>query len=479
MAMSQKAVAQDIHFNMLPVRGSERVWGFWDFLAIQICFGIAAWFFLVGGLTGLTVGAREAIPIILVGNVFPLFLIAPLAAVFARYGVEHWVGTSAVLGHVFKDLWLVVYITSSFGWIAYASFLFGQSATKFLAFFNFPEWLTTEVPGAVFFAFLATAIGTYIAYRGPNVLQWFTRIAAVFLLAVLVWFILEVFLTLGIADIFAAEPAEPMESVAWSRASAIEFNVGLGFSWAFWYGQWTRLAKSESAAFHGCLWGWGILAATAGIFSAFVALAFKSYDPSVWIVALGGTVIALFGLAMFAVANISSVAMLVYPMSITLRSRFPKIPWLGTVLICSLPALILENPTVFNAYGVYLAYIALVTGTYGGIMIADYYVVSRGKSAWSLRDLYNRSSTYYRYWFGFNPAAVIATLLAGGFYLWTLNPWTWTSANGWFPYITAGIPSFLVAFVVYAVLMKVWVLKAMTPREPGPAAAATAGEAAS
>jgi hypothetical protein len=44
------------------------------------------------------------------------------------------------------------------------------------------------------------------------------------------------------------------------------------------------------------------------------------------------------------------------------------------------------------------------------------------------------------------------------FYLWTLNPHTWTSSNGWFPYITAGLPSYAVAFVVYAVLMKVWIL---------------------
>jgi nucleobase:cation symporter-1, NCS1 family len=38
----------------------------------------------------------------------------------------------------------------------------------------------------------------------------------------------------GLPEIFAAEPAEPMEDLAWSRASAIEFNVGLGLSWAFW-----------------------------------------------------------------------------------------------------------------------------------------------------------------------------------------------------------------------------------------------------
>ncbi len=451
-------IKEEIFFNLLPTRSTERVYGLWDFLAIQICFGIAAWFFLVGSLTGLTVGAADAIPIILFGNSAPLLLTAVMAVMFARYGVEQWLGSSAVLGHRFKDIWLFIYVTSSFGWIAYASFLFGESAIKFVKVFGGPTIFTQEVPGAVVFAILATLIGAYLAYLGPTALKHLIHAAAIFLLVVLVFFTWVVFAKFGFESILSAKPAKPLETLAWSRASAIEYNVGLGFSWAFWYGQWTRLAKSESAAFHGCLWGWGILAATAGIFSAFVALALGVYDPSEWIVTLSGS-LATLGLLLFAVANISSVAALVYPMSITLRSRFPKLGWVYAVLICSLPAIFLENPSVFKGYGVYLAYIAMFTGSYGGIMVSDYLLVSRGRLAWRIRDLYiSGPESRYWYWAGFNPAAVIATFVGVGFYLWTLDPLRWVSPNGLFPFITAGIPSFLVAFAVYAVLMRLWVL---------------------
>jgi purine-cytosine permease-like protein len=466
-------IKEEIFFNLLPTRTSERVYGFWDFLAVQICFGIAAWFFLVGSLTGLTVDAKDAIPIILFGNAIPLFLIAPMAVIFARFGVEQWLGSSAVLGHRFKDIWLLIYITSSFGWIAYASFLFGESAIKFVKVFDGPLLFTQEVPGAVIFAIAATLIGTYLAYLGPTALKHLIHAAAIFLLVVLVYFTWTVFSKFGLETILNAKPVNPLGTLAWSRASAIEYNVGLGFSWAFWYGQWTRLAKSESAAYHGCLWGWGILAATAGIFSAFVALALGVYDPSEWMVDLGGSLAAL-GLLLFAVANISSVAALVYPMSITLRARFPKLSWLYAVLICSLPSILLDNPVVFKGYGVYLAYIALLTGTYGGIMVGDYFLVSRGKFAWRIRDLY-MVGPESRYWYcgGFNPAAVIATLAGAVFYLWTLDPLRWVSPNGLFPYITAGIPSFFVSLVVYAVLMRLWVLPRMEkveltrPQQPG------------
>jgi nucleobase:cation symporter-1, NCS1 family len=454
----EKAIRQEMYLNLLPLRGGERIYGGWDFLAVQICFGIAAWFFLTGSLTGLTVPAREALPIILFGNAFPLLLIAAMAAIFARYGVEHWQGSAAVFGHRLKDVWLVVYITSSFGWIAYASFLFGQSAIRFLDRFGAPGWMTQEVPGAVVFAIMATATGAFVAFLGPQVLKWFTRVSAIFLLLVLGYFTWSVLTRFGLAEIFAALPAEPFETTAWSRASAIEFNVGLGLSWAFWYGQWTRLSKSEAGAFHGCLWGWGVLAATAGIFAAFLALTLQVYDPTEWIVTLGGGLAAL-GLLLFAVANVSSVTALVYPMSITLRTRFPNLRWGLAVIICSAPAVLLENPTVFESFGTYLAYIALLTGTYGGIMMADYFLVSRGIHAWRLRDLYIAGPAS-RYWYtgGFNPAAVLATLAGAGFYLWTLEPLSWTSANGLFPYLTAGLPSYAVAFTTYAVLMRLWIL---------------------
>lgn len=452
------AIHQELYFNLLPVRAGERIYGLGDFLALQICFGIAAWFFLVGSLTGLTVRAAEAIPIILFGNAFPLLLIAVLANVFARYGVEHWLGSAAVFGHRLKDVWLVVYITSSFGWIAYASFLFGQSAIRFFTVFNAPDWLT-GTSGAITFAVIATLVGTYIAWLGPSALKWFTRVSAVFLLVVLAFFTYQVLARFGLAQVFAAEPAEPLQTLAWSRASAIEYNVGLGFSWAFWYGQWTRLSKSESSAFHGCMWGWGVLACAAGVFSAFTALTLAVFDPTEWLVTLGGG-LATLGLLLFAVANISSVAMLVYPMAITLRSRFPRLRWTPVVLICSLPAIALENPAVFDSYGTYLAYIALLTGTYGGIMVADYLLVSRGPHAWRLRDLYVAGpASRYWYWNGINPAALAATIVGAGFYLWTLEPVGWTSPNGLFPYLTAGIPSFVLAFGTYAVLMRLFVLR--------------------
>ncbi len=449
--MAKDDISKDVFFNLLPLKRTERIYGFLDFLAIQICFGIAAWFFLVGGLTGTVVPAREAIPIVLFGNAFPLFLISPLAVIFARYGVEQFIGSRGCWGHRGTDVWFLIYITSSFGWIAYAAFLFGESAIKVMGVLGASGALTQETPGASIFAFIATFIGLYIAFKGPNVLKWFMRFAAVFMMAILLGFIYLLFSKYGLQHIMSTPPPEPLETVAWSRASAIEWNVGLGFSWAFWYGQWTRLSKSEIHAYHGCQWGWGILAAVAGVFSALTAIVVGSFDPTDWIVSVGSLGISVIGLLLFAIANISSIGTLIYPMSITLRSRFPQVKWLIAILICSIPAFILETtPTVFYSYGNYLAIIAFITGVYGAIMIGDY-ILTKGN--YKLREFYNRKQGY-RFWAGFNIPGFVATVAAGIFYLTTINPITWESYNGLFPKITAGLPAYLIALVVYIITAK-------------------------
>jgi len=213
--MAKEAVEKAYYFNLLPVRPRERIWGTWDFLAIQIMFGIAAWFFLVGSLTGLTVSAKDAVPIILFGNMFPLFMIAALAIMFARFGTETWVASSAVFGHRFKDVWLVLYLTSSLGWIAYASFLFGEAAIKFVAFWHGPEFLSVEVPGAMIFAYIGCLIGAYIAWLGPDKFVWFTRTGAIFLLVVLIGFIVQIVIHYGLGYVYAAKPVAPFETLAW------------------------------------------------------------------------------------------------------------------------------------------------------------------------------------------------------------------------------------------------------------------------
>ncbi|MEM1515731.1 MAG: cytosine permease [Thermoproteota archaeon] len=444
-------IRKDVFFTMIPTTEKERPYGMLDFFLVQISFGIAAWFFLVGGFTGLWLPAKYAVPTVIFGNVFPLFLISLLAIPFARYGVDQYIGHRAVFGHKFSDIWVIIYIVSSFGWIAYISLLMGQSAWKIASLFQLERYLgilATE-EGYWIWAIIGLVINYFIALGGPTLIKWFLRVVVISLLTLLSYLMYSVIVIHGLDTIYAATPAEPFEDLRFGLASALEINVGLGFSWAFWYGQWTRLARSERAAYHGCQWGWGIIAAIAGVFSAFTALLTGSFDPSVWVYKAGG-IIALIGLIMLILSNFDAVC-LIYPMSVTLASRLPRIKWPLIVLIPTLGGIILDLlPGVYEKYYMYLAYISLLTGIYGAIVTGNY-LITRGR--WNLRWLYYKNSPYI-YFKGFNLESVIATIVGTVFYFILLEPISWTSPSGLFPYMSAGLPSYFLTLATYIGLAK-------------------------
>lgn len=462
--MGSKSVENDIYFNLLPVRREERIYGFWDMLAIQINFGIAAWLFLTGGITGLVLPAKESIPTIVFGNTIALFLISPLAVMFARYGVEQHLASKAVFGYRGYDLWLIIFITSSFGPMAYAAILMGSAAWKLVELLGISNVMATEHPGREIWAVLATLAGAYIAYKGPRFLSWTMRIGAALLIGILLYFIYFVVAVAGFQKIFSTPPPKPMDTVGWSRATALEWNVANGFAWAFWYGQWVRLAKTESAAYHGTLWGWSILSSIAAVFAALTATVVGSFDPTDWVIQTNIPLITLLALIMIIWANTGSIATLIYPMSITLRTRFPNIGWAYVVALMALGGIIMDiTPGLFEAWGIYLGFLGMLCGIYGAILVGDYLM---HRARWRMREIYDLKGGYI-YWRGFNLSALVATIVGVVFYLLILDPLSWTSFTGLFPYITASLPTFMLTLAVYVMLTKSGVFNRFYTITPG------------
>ena len=80
-----------------------------------------------------------------------------------------------------------------------------------------------------------------------------------------------------------------------------------------------------------------------GVLAAFEALAIGQYDPTSWLVVMstnvGFPLIALIGLILMAVANISSISTIIYPAAITLVSlhygRRPNGYFDRCIVLCS------------------------------------------------------------------------------------------------------------------------------------------------
>ncbi len=455
MAGDKDAIEKEILFGFLPVLKGERVYGNWDFIALQFCFGIAAWAFLAGSFTGLVVLPDVGVPAIILGESIPIGIMSFYAILFSRYGVDQFLLPRSTYGHRGNDLILLMWIPINWGWIAYSALFFGEAMIKILVAIQapVPVWLTTEMVGVPVWALVAFWLGIIPAYLGPQAVKWETRIGAPFLTIVVVGLIYAVLAVYGIDHIMAQKPAwAEFYTPEMNRALAIEWNAGHGFAWAFYYGQWTRLAKSESAAYHGTYWGWGPVTCVAIIFAFFTILVTGDVDPTAWMIAIGGPVWGLLGLIFMAVSNMTALTLSVYTQCIPIKYTWPKLRW-SWVVMTAAPAIILFQTGVFYSFNIFLTLIGIIWTINASLLLADFFVVRKGK--FDLVQLYRRGPKY-TYFHGWNISALIMYPVGYAFYFAIFDPISSVEGpiKGIFPYTTALIPTFVIIFVLYSIIGK-------------------------
>ncbi|MFO1140778.1 MAG: NCS1 family transporter [Amaricoccus sp.] len=157
--------------------------------------------------------------------------------------------------------------------------------------------------------------------------------------------------------------------------------------------------------------------------------------------ATGFALLALLALVVLAQWSTNTAANLI-PAALTFVNAAPRVinyrigvALAGVVGTICFPWAILDNLFVFLGY--YGAFLSAI----GGVMIADYYVIRHRRV--NVPDLY-RLDGQFRYIDGFNPAGLIAWLVAGGLAAW------------WSQY--AVLIGFPIGLVLYTVLMRAFVL---------------------
>ncbi len=434
------------HFGILPAMSNERPFGLTDYVMMMVGFGIAAWSFLIGGYTGSVLPASQAIPVILFGNAMPVLLLLGLAKFFCRYGVDTFIGARAVLGWFGSKVFLVVFAIINLGWMTMASFMLGESFTTLFAEFNMPGWMTDRSIGAPVFAIGAFLVAWLIAYKGPIAIKLFNRVGVPTIFAIIAGLIFYILWVEGLDKAFSAAPAAPYDDPRRGLMSAIEWNVGLGFSWAAYFGQWCRLAKTEKTAVWGSFIGWGVLLNIAAILGALTALLVGVYDPAKWMISAGGPVFGVLGLILLILANLTSATILVYSQGISMKTMFPQWPWARSIAT-TLPAMLLMlTPAFYDGYTTFLSYISFIMAAIGAVMVVELVIIRRYKV--DMIGMYDRSSSVYGYQNGINYAAYAAIILGGLFYFWTYDPVA-DAPGPLFLYVSAGLPTFFMTALFY------------------------------
>lgn len=457
MSETQAAVRQAGTFGSFPVLKNERVWGFGDFTWVNISLAIATWAFLVGGATALMVGFGEGILAMIIGNVAGvIIMLLATTVISSRYGVEQYTVLRSIFG--FGGVALIFFTVITFtevGWSALLGAMFGRATAQV----SNEVFGTAIDPNSILvtvFALVCILAAWALVAKGPVTIKAFNRVVAPGLTLVIIGLIIFLFTQTTWTDLMAAPALAPFEDPRLNFALAVEFNLGVAFSWWPIMGSLGRLTKSPQASLWPAFIGLAIVTIIAQLVGMASALTLGNWDPTVWLVAAGGPVLGVLALMFIAFANITSLASIVYSNTLALRQAsgklFANTRWEVLAAIFLVPAAIVSffPGLLYDQFLLFVTFSGAFLSAVCGTVIADYFVLRKQRI--NLGALYAPGSkSRYHFHGGFNLAAMISSLAGVGTYLWLYNPMT-LETEPLFNWMTASVPAVVVAFVLHLLL---------------------------
>jgi NCS1 family nucleobase:cation symporter-1 len=452
----QQEVQQAGTYGSLPVLKNERVWGFGDFTWVNISLAIATWAFLVGGATALMVGFQQGILAMIIGNVIGAGIMLLASTVTSsRYGVEQYTLLKSIFGFGGVALmFFTIIIFTEVGWSALLGAMFGRATSQV----SNEVWGTNIDPNGLLitvFALIAIAGAWWLTAKGPVTIRAFNRVVAPALTLVVLGLIIFLFTQTTWGELTTAAPLAPFDDPRLNFVIAVEFNLGVGFSWWPIMGSLARLTKTPRASLWPAMIGLVVVTIIVQLVGMASALTLGSDDPTVWMVPLGGAFLGIVALVVIAFANITSLASIVYSNTLALRQAsgrlFAKTRWELLAGIFLVPAAVVSffPGLLYDQFLLFVtltgAFLAAVSGT----VVADYYILRKQRI--NLRALYAGKDGAYHYHGGFNLAAILSTAAGAATYLWLYNPLT-LETQPIFSWVTASIPGVVVAIVAHLVL---------------------------
>ena len=450
-------VAREATFGSLPVTRDERVWNFADFTWVNVGLAIATWAFLVGGATASLVGFSDGLLAMIIGNAIGVTIMLLASVVSSqRYGVEQYtiLRSAFGVGGVAIMVFTVILFTEM-GWSSLLGVMFGRAATQVSN-----QTLGTNIgPNDLLvslFAVLAIIVAWVILAKGPLTIRFFNRVVAPGLAILTVGMIALLFTETSWSELLNAAPLAPFEDDGLNFALAVEFNLGVGFSWWPVMGSLARLTTSPRAAlwpsFIG-LFGATIVAQVVGMAAA---LTLGDSDPTVWMVPLGGVWLGVAALVFVAFANLTSLASIVYSTCLAIRQAggnlLTNVRW---EVLCAgffvLPAILAFFPgLLYDKFLLFVTWTGAFLAAICGTVIADYFLLRRERL--DLPGLYAQgSASPYHFTGGFNLAGIGSTALGAAAYILLYNPQTLETREA-FNWFTASVPAVVVAAVSHVVL---------------------------
>ncbi|MGV9796757.1 cytosine permease [Mycobacterium sp. NPDC003449] len=450
----------DATLTDLPLLPRERIWGFWQHSSVNVGLAIATWAFLQGAAVAYYVGLAQAIATIVIGygiSVLAVALAPCLPSV--KYGIEQFIGVRSTFGEVgARVVMIAVSTVLAAAWSAVLAIMFGHGLVVVANQLLGIELSQTGAAASIL-GLAAIVVSALILVRGPVSVEIVCRMLAPLLMAVLIGILVIVFTGNTWGELVALAP---LGGAAGDNhlnfMLAVELSIAGGFAWWPNLGNLARLTRSSRAAF----WpNWvGVFGASviAAVVGSIAALSLQLDEPTQWFIPLAGVVLGMVALVIVCFANITAILSQGYASMVALKGGGGRFfhslawPWLVAAILGPAAILVFFPAAVYDNYGRFLSWGAIVLAPLCAVQIVDYFILRR--RVLSVRDLFlPADQSAYGYWKGVNYVAFASVAVGAVTYSLLLNPVTYEPSE-LFRYTTASVPPFLIAGVTHYVLTR-------------------------
>jgi len=439
------------------------VWSFFDFTWVNIGLAIATWAFLIGGSMAYFVDVKQGIAAAVIGNSVSVTLMAlATCAPSGKWGLEQYTALRSVLGrHGVKVIVFGWLLAIEIGWAAVLSIMFGRSTTHVVNEISKSDFGPNSGIVTVF-AIVAIVTAWLVLAKGPVSIKWFNKIVAPGLFVIQLVMVVLLFKDHSWTEITAIKPLEPFDNKLLNFMIVVEFNLAAGFSWWPVMGSLARVTQTKRAAFWPNMIGLFGAAVIGEVVGLIAALSLGDSDPTVWMIPLGGAALGVLALVWIAFANITSIVSIIYSTCLALKqvggNALARVSWTwltGAFFVAPL-ILTLRPGLIYDNFFQFLNWSGVAFAPLSAIYIADYFVFRRQYI--DLRAIYDTSrGSPYDFWRGWNPAGLIALGVGSLTYIALYNPVSLERYIPGFEYLSASMPAFVIAGIVYLVLTAMWV----------------------